>query len=64
MPVYQYEGLHYELPDGLTNEQAISKIETHLGKTKPTDSSPVLDTLTGIGQAAATTITGGVGGAV
>jgi hypothetical protein len=32
MPVYQYEGVHYELPDGLTNEQAISKIESHLGK--------------------------------
>lgn len=32
MPVYQYEGVHYELPDGLSNEQAISKIEAHLGK--------------------------------
>jgi len=37
MPVYQYEGQHYDLPDGLTNEQAIAKIETHLGKsTNPT----------------------------
>ena len=33
MPVYQYEGVHYDLPDGLTNEQAISKIKAHLGKT-------------------------------
>lgn len=33
MPVYQYEGKHYDLPEGLTNEQAISKIETYLGKT-------------------------------
>lgn len=32
MPVYQYEGVHYELPDGLTNEQAVSKIKEHLGQ--------------------------------
>ena len=31
MPVYQYEGKHYDLPEGLSNEQAIAKIETHLG---------------------------------
>lgn len=31
MPVYQYEGKFYELPDGLTNDQAISRIQTHLG---------------------------------
>lgn len=33
MPVYQYEGQHYDLPEGLSNEQAIAKIEAHLGKT-------------------------------
>ena len=33
MPVYQYEGQHYDLPDGLSNEQAIAKIQTHLGST-------------------------------
>ena len=33
MPVYQYEGKHYDLPDGLSNEQAIAKIEAHLGIT-------------------------------
>jgi len=33
MPVYQYEGKHYDLPDGLSNEQAIAKIESYLGKT-------------------------------
>lgn len=33
MPVYQYEGQHYDLPEGLTKEQAIAKIEAHLGKT-------------------------------
>lgn len=36
MPVYQYEGLHYDLPEGLSNEQAIAKIQSHLGvATKP-----------------------------
>ena len=35
MPVYQYEGQHYDLPEGLSNEQAIAKIEAHLGKTQP-----------------------------
>ena len=38
MPVYQYEGKHYDLPEGLSNEQAIAKIETHLGVT-PKDTS-------------------------
>jgi hypothetical protein len=38
MPVYQYEGKSYDLPDGLSNEQAVSKIEGFLGKSpaKPT----------------------------
>lgn len=31
MPVYQYDGVHYDLPDGLSNEQAIAKIKGHLG---------------------------------
>jgi hypothetical protein len=30
MPVYQYGGQHYDLPDGLSNEQAIAKIKAHL----------------------------------
>lgn len=34
MPVYQYEGQHFDLPDGLSNEQAIAKIQSHLGTTK------------------------------
>ena len=38
MPVYQYEGQHFDLPEGLSNEQAIAKIEAHLGKAKPTQS--------------------------
>ncbi len=32
MAHYVYEGQHFELPDGLSNEAAIAKIETHLGK--------------------------------
>ena len=32
MPVYQYEGQHFDLPDGLSNEQAMAKIESYLGK--------------------------------
>jgi len=45
MPVYQYEGQHFDLPDGLSNEQAIAKIEAHLGKSKPTPSSFNTDAL-------------------
>ena len=30
MPVYQYEGKNYDLPEGLSNEQAIAKIEGYL----------------------------------
>jgi len=36
MAHYQYEGLHFELPDGLSNDEAISRIESHLGKKKST----------------------------
>jgi hypothetical protein len=66
MPVYQYEGVHYDLPDGLSNEQAIAKIETHLGKSQtPTteigNGEGFLDKAVGAGQAAATAITGSVG---
>jgi ADP-Ribosyltransferase in polyvalent proteins len=57
MPVYQYEDQHYDLPDGLTNEQAIAKIEAHLGKTK-SDEPSLLDKATGVGQAAASLISG------
>lgn len=31
MPVYEYQGIHYDLPDGLSNEQAKAKILGHLG---------------------------------
>lgn len=42
MPVYEYEGKFYDLPDGLSNEQAMSRIETHLGVQKPTESPSVM----------------------
>ena len=40
MAHYLYEGLHFELPDGLSNDDAIKKIETHLGKTKASAAIP------------------------
>jgi hypothetical protein len=46
MPVYQYEGQHFDLPDGLSNEQAIAKIQSHLGTTK----TPKLDTTALFGE--------------
>ena len=39
MAVYQYENKFYDLPDGLSNEEAISRIQTHL-KTISTATSP------------------------
>ena len=39
MPVYQYEGKHYDLPSGLSNEEAIAKIEGFLGKSPKVDTS-------------------------
>src|SRR5687768_13193346 len=30
MPVYEFQGKHYDLPDGLSPEQAKQKIQTHL----------------------------------
>jgi hypothetical protein len=45
MPVYQYEGKFYELPDGLSNEQAISRIQTHLGVQQPTETPSVMSQL-------------------
>jgi hypothetical protein len=37
MPVYQYQGKHYQLPDGLSDEQAITKIKGHLGQAEPAE---------------------------
>ena len=45
MPVYQYEGKFYELPDGLSNEQAISRIESHLGIQQAPETPSVMSTI-------------------
>jgi len=63
MPVYQYEGKHYDLPEGLSNEQAIAKIQGYLGKTTtPEQTAPVsnLELMFGAGSPIARTIKGAV----
>lgn len=40
MAHYQYEGLHYELPDGLSNDAAIGKIKAHLESTNTKTPAP------------------------
>ena len=41
MPVYEYQGQHYDLPDGLSNEQALAKIKNYLGEASaPTATQP------------------------
>ena len=32
MPIYQYKGKHYDLPAGLSTEEALGKIKKHLGE--------------------------------
>lgn len=46
MPVYEYKGQHYELADGLSKEQALAKIKTHLGETveQPVESPKPIET--------------------
>lgn len=63
MPVYQYEGKHYDLPDGLSKEQAIAKIEGYLGKTTaPQQTAPVsnLERMFGAGSPIARTVKGAI----
>ncbi len=43
MPIYQYQGAHYDLPDGLSNEEAIAKIKTHLGQSTTPEPQPTKD---------------------
>jgi hypothetical protein len=38
--VYEYKGVSYELPDGLSNEAALSKIKSSLGEVQPTPQEP------------------------
>ena len=42
MPIYEYQGQQYDLPDGLTNDQAKAKIQAYLGGSKaaPTTTAP------------------------
>ena len=44
MPIYEYKGQQYELADGLSNEQALSKIKTSLGEptTPVTEGRPTM----------------------
>jgi hypothetical protein len=63
MPVYQYEGKHYDLPDGLSNEQAIAKIQGYLGKTTTAEEAPKvsnMELMFGAGSPIARTIKGAV----
>lgn len=52
MPVYEYEGQFYDLPDGLSREQAISKIQAHLGQQAPTQAPKEPSVMSQIGRQA------------
>lgn len=41
MAIYEYDGKFYDLPEGLSKDQAISKIQDHLGTLKETKNVPV-----------------------
>lgn len=63
MPVYQYEGKHYDLPEGISNEQAIAKIEAHLGKTPTaakTEAPSAMQQMFGVGSPLFRTVKGAV----
>ena len=63
MPIYQYEGKNYDLPSGLTNEQAIAKIQGYLGKTTSAEEAPNvsnMELMFGAGSPIARTIKGAV----
>jgi len=72
MPVYQYQGQHYSLPDGLSKDEAIGKIQNHINqqrattlgwKDTPQAEEPSLkEKAVGVGEAALSTATGAVGG--
>lgn len=42
MPIYEYKGQQYELADGLSNEQALAKIKTHLGEVTASEGRPTM----------------------
>lgn len=63
MPVYQYEGKHYDLPEGISNEQAIAKIEAHLGKTPAaakTEAPSAMQQMFGVGSPLFRTVKGAI----
>src|SRR5687768_15854815 len=55
MPVYEFQGKHYDLPDGLSPEQAKSKIQTHLAGEQ---SKSIGETLVGGVEGIASTASG------
>jgi hypothetical protein len=65
MAHYQYNGQHFELPDGLDNDAALNKIKVHLGespkKVEDMKAPKWLTTLGGVPEAALN-LAGGVGG--
>ena len=40
MPVYEYKGQNFDLPEGLSNEQALSKIRSYLNEDTPSTEQP------------------------
>jgi hypothetical protein len=42
--VYEYQGVSYELPDGLTNEAALARIKSSLGGAEPAMAQPTAQT--------------------
>ncbi len=61
MPIYEYKGVHYDLPDGLSNNDALLKIKTHLGETsveKSIESPSLLDRAKGALETGASLATG------
>lgn len=71
MPVYEYQGQFYDLPDGLSNEQALAKIKSYSGKeevpktpeakaTPPAEQVSTLERMFGAGSPIARTVKGAV----
>ena len=55
--IYEFGGQEYELPDGLSNEQALTRIKSYLGKSEQPvkQAPPTTQPLTGLGRQAAMT---------
>lgn len=68
MPVYEYNGQHFDLPDGLSNEQALSKIKGHLGEAEvsatpsPAQAPSESSMLSELGRQAGLTARAGIAG--